>query len=163
AGFSLAAILIVAGFLFGPDAEPGRIDRVSSAALTGYLIALVCLVIASRHDPLALAAFVVLIAATVAVSWHSESSVAAVPVAAVFTPIAMVAALYYRIAEFAQSAPFAGIALLLAALFATATETLSKRAPRPGLAGASAVFATGAIAALALALTMALEKGWLTV
>ncbi len=239
AGFSLAAILIVAGFLFGPDAEPGRIDRVSSAALSAYLIALACLVIASRHDPLALAAFVLLVAATVAVSWHSESSVAAVPVAAllvtlvmtrwalnldlehlvapsgpvagvvpeperaaygwhialaigfgllfgltgyfaqgrsprpavpllwsaagVFTPIAMVAALYYRIAEFAQSAPFAGIALLLAALFATATETLSRRAPRPGLAGASAVFATGAIAALALALTMALEKGWLTV
>ena len=57
AGFSLAVILIVAGFLFGPDAEPGRIDRVSSAALSGYLIALACLVIASRHDPLALAAW----------------------------------------------------------------------------------------------------------
>ena len=239
AGFLLAAALIVAGLLFGPDAEPGRIDRVSSAALSAYLIALTCLVIASRHDPLALTAFVVLVAATIAVSWRSESSVAAVPVAAVlvtlvmarwalnldlehlvapsgpvagvvpeperadygwhialatgfgllfglsgyfaqgrssratvpllwsaaavFTPIAMVAALYYRIAEFAQSVPFAGIALLLAALFATATETLSSRAPRPGLAGASAVFATGAIAALALALTMALEKGWLTV
>ena len=239
AGFSLAAILIVAGFMFGPDAEPGHIDRLSSAALSAYLFALTCLVIASRHDPLALAAFVVLVGATVAVSWRSESSVAAVPVAAllvtlvmarwaldlnlehlvapsgpvpgvvpeperaaygwhialaigfgllfgvtgyfaqgrspratvpllwsaaaVFTPIAMVAALYYRIAQFAQSVPFAGIALLLAALFAIATETLTKRAPRPGLAGASAVFATGAIAALALALTMALEKGWLTV
>ena len=44
-----------------------------------------------------------------------------------------------------------------------ATETLIKRAPRPGLAAATAIFATGAIAALALALTFALEKGWLTV
>ena len=59
--------------------------------------------------------------------------------------------------------PFAGAALLLAALFALATETLGKRAPRPGSAAAEALFATGAIAALALALTMALEKGWLTV
>src|SRR4029450_2880716 len=44
-----------------------------------------------------------------------------------------------------------------------ATETLDKRAPRPGLAAAGALFATGAVAAFALALTMALEKGWLTV
>ena len=55
------------------------------------------------------------------------------------------------------------LALLLAALFAVATETLAKRAPRPGLAARGALFATGAVAALALALTMALEKGWLTV
>ena len=33
----------------------------------------------------------------------------------------------------------------------------------PGLAAAAALFATGSIAALALALTFALEKGWLTV
>jgi uncharacterized membrane protein len=53
--------------------------------------------------------------------------------------------------------------LLLAALYAIATELLGKRTPRPGLAAAGALFATGAVAALALALTMALEKGWLTV
>jgi uncharacterized membrane protein len=75
----------------------------------------------------------------------------------------VLAALYYRIAGFATSIPFAGIALLLAALFATATEALSRRQPRPGLAAASAFFASGTVAALALALTMALEKGWLTV
>src|SRR4029077_17350114 len=49
------------------------------------------------------------------------------------------------------------------ALFAVATEILTRRAPRPGLPSAAAIFATGAIAALALALTFALEKGWLTV
>ena len=48
-------------------------------------------------------------------------------------------------------------------LYAFALETLDKRAPRPGIPAASAVFATGAVAALALALTFALERGWLTV
>jgi uncharacterized membrane protein len=83
--------------------------------------------------------------------------------AAVFAPVAILAALYYRISGFDRSIPFAALALLLGALFATATEALSKRPPRPGLAAAAAIFATGSIASLALALTMALEKGWLTV
>jgi uncharacterized membrane protein len=82
---------------------------------------------------------------------------------AVFAPIAILIALYYRIANFDRSIPFAGLALLLAALFAIATETLGQRAPRPGSAGSGAIFATGTVAALSLALTMALEKGWLTI
>jgi len=210
AGFVLAAILIVEGLLLGPDAQPGRIDSVSSAALSAYLFVAACLVFASRHDPAALGAFAALIVATVAVAWRSEAAAGALitaaplavlviarwaldldlvhlvapsgPVAgavpersvaaivpilwsasAVFTPIAMLAALYYRIAGFAVSIPFSGIALLLAALFAMATETLGRRPPRPGLAAAGAVFAAGAIAALAFSLTMALERGWLTV
>ncbi len=79
------------------------------------------------------------------------------------TPIAILIALYLRIAEFDRSIPFAGLALLLAALYGYATDLLSKRTPRPGLAASAAVFATGAVAALALALTFALDKGWLTV
>jgi uncharacterized membrane protein len=238
-GFALAALLIVSGFMFGPESEPGKIDDISSAALGAYLMAATLLVLASRHDPVALVAFALLAAATVAVSWRAEAAVAAVPAAAllaalvmtrwalelnseyliapsgpvagavpepelartgwhltlgigfaalfgiagylaqgrserpivptlwsaaaVFTPLAMLAALYYRIAGFEPSIPFAGAALLLAALFAYATETLSKRPPRPGIGSAEAIFATGAVAALALALTIALEKGWLTV
>ncbi len=81
---------------------------------------------------------------------------------AVFAPLAILVALYFRVANFDRSIPFAGIALLLAALFSVATEMLGRRAPRPGIAGSGAIFATGAVAALALALTMALEKGWLT-
>src|ERR1700741_1584558 len=38
-----------------------------------------------------------------------------------------------------------------------------KREARPGMAISGAIFAIGATAALALALTMALEKGWLTI
>ena len=82
---------------------------------------------------------------------------------AVFAPLAMLVALYYRVAGLDSSLPFAGFALLLAAIDGLATETLVRRAPRPGLAAAGAMFATGALAALALALTFALEKGWLTI
>jgi uncharacterized membrane protein len=239
AGFALAAALIVAGLLFGPDAAPSRIDGVSSAALGAYLLVAGLMVLASRHDPIALGAFVVLVGATVAIAWRTEAAAAAVPAAAVlavlvivrwalnldiahlvapsgpvagvvpeperaefgwhlvlgagfavlfggvgyiaqgrseraivpilwgasavFAPLAVLAALYYRIAKFEASMPFAAIALLLAVLAALATETLDKRGPRPGMAAASALFATGAVAALALALTMVLEKGWLTI
>jgi uncharacterized membrane protein len=238
-GFALAAALIVAGLFLGPDAEVGRIDDVSSAALGTYLVAATLLVLASRHDPLALATFAVLVVATVAIAWRAEPAAAAVPAAAllaalvivrwavdihvghllapsgpvagavpeppkadvgwhlvlatglallfgaagyraqgrserptvpilwgasaVFAPVAVLAALYYRIANLEPSIPFAASALLLSVLYALATEQLDKRAPRPGLAAAGALFATGAVAALALALTMALEKGWLTV
>ncbi len=82
---------------------------------------------------------------------------------AVATPVVLLIALYYRIAQFERSIPFAGLALLLAALYGFATENSGKRAPRPGIAAAGAIFATGAVAALALALTFALERGWLTV
>ena len=78
-------------------------------------------------------------------------------------PLAILIALYYRIYVFDRSLPFAALALLIAALFAVATELITKREPRPGSASAAAIFATGSIAALALALTFALEKGWLTV
>jgi uncharacterized membrane protein len=237
-GFALVAALIVSGFLFGPDTEPGRIDGVSSFALAAYLFAAGVLVLASRHDGAALIAFAVLTAATVAIAWRTETATAAVPIAALFAafiigqwaldiryeqliapggppgvarapwsvdvtphlvlgalfaalfgvagffaqgrsnnatisilwsasavlaPIIILIALYYRITNFERSIPFAGLALLLAALFGIATEVLAKRDPRPGLAAAGALFATGTIAALALALTFALEKGWLTV
>jgi uncharacterized membrane protein len=68
-------------------------------------------------------------------------------------PLAILVALYYRIYGFERSLPFAALALLIAALFAVATDLLTKREPRPGLPSAAAIFATGSIAALALALT----------
>jgi len=82
---------------------------------------------------------------------------------AVFAPLAILIALYYRIAGFDRSIPFAGAAVLLAGAFALATEALSRREARPGSEAPGAIFATGAIAALALAISLALEKGWLTV
>src|SRR5580692_4645080 len=98
---------------------------------------------------------------------QGRSSNALVPViwsaAGVFTPLALLIALYARIAHLDQSIPFAILAVLLAASFAVATEILSRREARPGLAAATALFATGTLAALALALTFALDKGWLTI
>ncbi|MDE2376571.1 DUF2339 domain-containing protein [Bradyrhizobium sp.] len=82
---------------------------------------------------------------------------------AAFTPIALLVALYACIAHLDRSIPFAILAVLLATAFATATESLSRRDTRPGLAISTALFATGSLGALALALTFALEKGWLTI
>ena len=237
-GFALVAALLVSGLFYGPDAEPGEIDWVSSGALAAYLFGATVLVLARQHDGVPLAAFTLLVVATVAIAWRTEAAAAALPFAAVFTflvmanwavhmnfkslvaaggpaalppdpnpalygthlalgflfmalfaasgflaqsrstkpvapiiwaatavsaPLAILVALYYRIYVFDRALPFAAIALLIAALFAVATEFISKREPRPGSASAAAIFATGSIAALALALTFALEKGWLSI
>jgi uncharacterized membrane protein len=239
AGFALVATFLVCSLIYGPPAVPGAVDRLSTLALVVYLLAAALLVLASRHDPSALTAFVVLTAATIAIAWRTEAAAGTVPVAAVlaalvmahwsvhmnvqgllapsgpaapaipeperydygshlilaagwavlfgasgflaqgrspralvpmlwgatavFAPLAMLVALYYRIAQLDRSLPFAALALLVAAIFALATESLVKREPRPGAMAASAMFATGTLGALALALTFALEKGWLTI
>jgi uncharacterized membrane protein len=238
-GFALAAIFLVCGFLYGPAPAPNEIDWFSTLALSVYLFIATLLVLASRHDPVALTAFVILTIATVAIAWRAEAATGAVPVAAVlamvvmahwavqmnvtgllapsgptapaipepeyfesgwhltvaalwaalfgiagflaqgrsgralvpmvwcatgvFAPLAMLIALYYRIAGVDRSLPFAALALLLAAVYGVATETLVRRGQRPGSMAAGAIYATGTLAALALALTFALEKGWLTV
>jgi uncharacterized membrane protein len=98
---------------------------------------------------------------------QGRSSNALVPViwsaSGVFTPLALLIALYARIAHLDRSVPFAVLAALLAILFAAATELLTRREPRPGLVSSTALFATGTLAALALALTFAFDKGWLTI
>jgi uncharacterized membrane protein len=240
AGFALSAALLVCGFLYGPPATPGEVERTSAFALSVYLLIAALLVLASFHDPVALTAFVVLTAATVVIAWRTDAAAAVVPVAAflsmivmahwavqmnldaliapsgvtapaipepqrydygshlvlgagwaalfgiagyfaqgrspralvpmlwaaaaVFAPLAMLVALYYRVAGVDRSLPFAGLALLLAAIDGYATEALIRREQRrPGMMASSAMFATGALAALALTLTFALEKGWLTI
>jgi uncharacterized membrane protein len=92
--------------------------------------------------------------ATVPVLWAATG---------VLAPLAILIALYYRIAGLDRSIPFAGLALLLAAWFAVAAEQLTRRPVRPGIAAAAALHAAGSAAALALTLTFALEKGWLTI
>jgi uncharacterized membrane protein len=238
-GFALAATFLVCGLVYGPPAAPGEIDRLTTLALSVYLLVGAFLVLVSRHNAVALSAFVLLTALTVAIAWRAEAATGAVPVAAtlamavmahivvpenisrlvmpsgpaaptipeperfdygshlliaagwagmfgvvgflaqgrstralapmlwaasgVFAPLAMLIALYYRVAGLDRSLPFAGLALLLAAIYSVATEELARRPPRPGLTASSAIFATGALAALSLTLTFALEKGWLTV
>ncbi len=98
---------------------------------------------------------------------QGRSSSAIIPVVwsatAVAMPIAILVALYARIAHLDRSIPFAIVAVLLAAAFGAATEALTRREARQGIAISTALFATGTLGAIALALTFALEKGWLTI
>jgi uncharacterized membrane protein len=238
-GFVLAALLVVCGFLFGPAIEDGQIEPISSESLAAYLFAAMAIVLASFHADMALIAFAILIAATLAIAWRAPAATGAVgaaaflvfvvfaewavrgnpdmlvlpggalpgigpnatdqsvtlhliaaalfaagfgvagflaqgrsasaiiPVvwsaAATFVPLALLVALYARIAHLDRSIPFAILAVILAAAFAGATEILARRESRPGSMIATALFATGTLGALALALTFALEKGWLTI
>ncbi len=239
AGFALASAFIVAGLLYGPPAERGRFDMVSSWILAGYLAGAFLLVFANRHDGLAVLTLFVLAAATVGVAWRSEAATPATAAAALLTllviahwsaadyfvvlhrpgglfssvapvlkleglrthllfgagaailfggagylaqgrvahpysailwaatsvliPVITLVALNYGVALFEHSIPFAALALLFAAVFGIATELLSRRTLAPGGAAATAIYACGAVAALALALAFALERGWLTV
>jgi len=239
AGFILAALLVVCGFMFGPPAEEGRIEPISSSALAAYLLGATAIVITSLHADAAMTAFALLVAGTLLIAWRAPAATGAVaaaavlaalvflewavlanpdmlvvpggalpgigphptdgsvslhltsaaiftagfgvagflaqgrstsaiiPVvwsgAAVFTPLALLIALYARIAHLDRSIPFAILAVLLAAGFGAATELLGKRDNRPGLQISIALFATGSLSALALALTFALDKGLLSI
>jgi uncharacterized membrane protein len=236
AGFILATLLVVCGFMFGPPADEGQIEPISSGSLAAYLVGATLIVLNSFHGDTAMIAFGLLVAGSLVVAWRSDAASGAVgaaaallfvvfaewairanpdmlvlpggplpdigpsatdgsvslhlavfaagfgiagflaqgrsaspiiPViwsaAAVFTPLALLVALYARIAHLDRSIPFAILAVILAAAYAAATEILTKREDRPGLPASIALFATGALAALALGLTFALEKGWLTI
>jgi uncharacterized membrane protein len=239
AGFILASLLVVCGFMFGPAADDGRIEPISSGSLAAYLLGAMMIVLNSFHADLAIIVFAALVAAALVVAWRAPAATGAVaaaavfagivflewavrgnpdmlvlpggplpgigplatdssvsthlvtaaifaagfgvagflaqgrsisaiiPVvwsaAAVFTPLALLIALYARIAHLDRSIPFAIVAVVLAAAFGAATEILTKRDNRPGLPISIAMFATGSLGALALALTFALEKGWLTI
>jgi uncharacterized membrane protein len=238
-GFVLAALLVVCGFIFGPPADEGQIEPISSGSLAAYLLGATMIVLMSFHDSAAIIVFAVLVAGTLVVAWRAPSATGAVaaaaalvfvvfaewavrgnpdmlvlpggplpgigpaatdasvtlhlvtaaifaagfgaagflaqgrsvsaiiPVvwsaAAVFTPLALLIALYARIAHLDRSVPFAILAVILAAACGAATEILTRRDNRPGLPISIALFATGTLGALALALTFALEKGWLTI
>ena len=90
AGFALAAALIVSGLKYGPPAEPGKIDGVSSGSIGAFLFAAAFLVINSDHDSAALATFVLLAAATVAIAWRTEAALWALPAAGVFAAAVMI-------------------------------------------------------------------------
>ncbi len=238
-GFVLAALLVVCGFMFGPPADEGEIEPISSGSLAAYLVGATLIVLNSSHADAAIVVFGLLAAGSLAVAWRSDAATGAVGAAAalvfvvfaewairanpdmlvlpggplvgigpsatdgsvslhlitaaifavgfgvagflaqgrsvsaiipviwsaasVFVPLALLVALYARIAHLDRSIPFAILAVILATAFAAATEILAKREDRPGLQAGIALYATGTLAALALALTFALEKGWLTI
>jgi hypothetical protein len=89
AGYALAATFIVCGLAYGPPAIPGAVDRLSTFALAVYLLVAALLVLVSRHDPTAFAAFVVLTVATIAIAWRAESAAGAVAAAAILAAAVM--------------------------------------------------------------------------
>jgi len=93
-------------------------------------------------------------AAKITVHWAASAT---------FTPLALLVALYARIAHLDRSIPFAVLAVILAAAYGAATEMLTRHDERPGTPIAIALFATATLGALALALTFVLEKGWLSI
>ncbi|HEX9362110.1 MAG TPA: DUF2339 domain-containing protein, partial [Bradyrhizobium sp.] len=238
-GFVLAALLVVCGFMFGPPADEGQIEPISSGSLAAYLFGATMIALASFHADTAILVFALMVAGTLFVAWRAPAATGAIAAAAifvfavfaewavrgnpdmlvlpggplpgigpaatdgsvalhlitaaifavgfgaagflaqgrstsaiipvlwsgtaVFTPLALLIALYARIAHLDRSIPFAILAVMLAAAYGAATEALTRRDSRPRLPISIALFATGALGALALALTFALEKGWLTI
>src|SRR6266513_1665957 len=64
AGFVLAALLVVCGFMFGPSAEQGHIEPISSGSLAACLFGATLIVVASFHADAAMIVFALLVAAT---------------------------------------------------------------------------------------------------
>jgi uncharacterized membrane protein len=128
----------------GPSVTDGSVSlHMTTAAIFAATFGVAGFLAQGRYD-----------AARITVTWAAT---------AVFVPLALLIALYARIAHLDRSIPFAILAVILAAAFGAATESLARRDSRPGIVIATALFATGTLGALALALTFALEKGWLTI
>ena len=67
-GFVLAALLVVCGFMFGPPADEGQIEPISSGSLAAYLLGATMIVLASFHADTALIVFALLVAGALIVA-----------------------------------------------------------------------------------------------
>jgi uncharacterized membrane protein len=76
-GFILAALLVVCGFMFGPPADDGRIEPISSGSLAAYLLGATMIVLASFHADTAIVVLAVLVAATLIIAWRAPAATAA--------------------------------------------------------------------------------------
>ena len=81
AGFILAALLVVCGFMFGPPADDGRIEPISSGSLAAYLLGATLIVLSSFHDDAAIVVFAALVAGTLFVAWRAQAATGAVAAA----------------------------------------------------------------------------------
>ncbi|MDP1882280.1 MAG: DUF2339 domain-containing protein, partial [Bradyrhizobium sp.] len=82
AGFILAALLVVCGFMFGPPADDGEIELFSSGSLAIYLLGATLIVLNSSHADAAIIVFTILVAGTLFVAWRAEAATGAVGAAA---------------------------------------------------------------------------------
>lgn len=90
-------------------------------------------------------------------------------ITAATVPVLVLGYAYWRATDFGHSIPFGFAALALSAIYVFAADYLFKKSDDAELvlshwgAWGSGVMAASAVSALALALTMTLEKGWLTI
>src|SRR3984957_14823222 len=77
AGFVLAAMLVVCGLMFGPSAEEGMIEPISSGSIAAYLFGAALIVPASSHADTAMIVFAILIAATWLAAWRAPAATGA--------------------------------------------------------------------------------------
>ena len=82
AGFILAALLVVCGFMFGPPAEQGQVEPISSGSLAAYLFGATLIVLNGFHADTAMIVFGLLVAGTLLVAWRSDAATGAVGAAA---------------------------------------------------------------------------------
>ena len=82
AGFILAALLVVCGFMFGPPAEEGQVEPISSGSLAAYLFGATLIVLNGFHADTAMIVFGLLVAGTLLVAWRSDAATGAVGAAA---------------------------------------------------------------------------------
>jgi uncharacterized membrane protein len=103
--------------------------------------------------------------------WRSRTlpmaTVGLYTLAAVVPPLLALVLAYLRVTQFDLSVPFALIAVALAAIFYLVADRFDRSAPRDTRTAAMSLvigaFASGVAAAMALAFTMALDRGYLTV
>jgi uncharacterized membrane protein len=79
------------------------------------------------------------------------------------TPIAIFAYAYLRATHFEQDIPFGIIGLVIAALYVGASDVMFRKGSDEVWGWRSGVYAAAAVVALALAFTILLEQGWLTI
>src|SRR5882757_6928944 len=82
AGFILSALLVVCGFMFGPPADEGRIEPISSGSLAAYLVGVTLIVLNSSHADVAMVAFGLLVDGSLIVAWRTDAAAGAVGAAA---------------------------------------------------------------------------------
>lgn len=154
---ALTAPVILAAWEFPP--QPG-----SALAPPGPVAGVVAEPARLSVGPFAFYGFamgLLLVAGGIAGAWRARRGLFAIgwATAGAAGPLLLLIASYGRLAELERSLPFAALALALAALLTAAAEAFTRvRRTTP-----AAVFAAGGVVGLALALSFALEKGWLTV
>ena len=84
AGFILAALLVVCGFMFGPPADREQVEPISSGSLAAYLFGATTIVLSSFHADPAIITFGLLVAGSLFVAWRAPAAAGAVGAASIF-------------------------------------------------------------------------------